>query len=544
MQSDALSEASVKKSRPRRSITAVTAAAERREAERLAAVAGAFGLFGLALNVDQNRPPQPHPPLAGCPANDTKPSAFPALSHRGLRLSPSAPSILLRAVDWLIAAAAAESAALWASQTSLLALPIGQAWSYIACAVALKAGMWLAGGYRPLRRRMHLDASFGGFALGAFFALTVAMLATPDPRAASAISLAMPAAALVLAIVHASFAGLASALYKRGFFTETVAIVGATEAGERLAMRAQRTGAAHVVAVVDDRRAQAHWRAELPPLCGNIDDLLAWRDLPHVDRIIVAVPPTSPASVRAILQRLRCAPNRVDLLLEDGDAELHAPGARRIAGVLVVSAAGHGADHARGLTKRVKDLVLGGLLLSILAAPMAAIALAIKLESRGPALFRQPRFGKNGRSFTAYKFRTMNWTPGAPWRPAQAEEARITSVGRWLRALQIDDWPLLLNVIRGEMSLVGPRPHATDAQTAGCVFRDIAPEYPARHSVKPGMVGWAQMNGWREAPRTPACLRAQLKHDMDYVAHASLWLDLQLLLRALLNVFRARTSAQ
>jgi lipopolysaccharide/colanic/teichoic acid biosynthesis glycosyltransferase len=443
-------------------------------------------------------------------------------------------------LDWSIAAAAAQAAAHWAAQASLLSLPIGQAWAYLVSILALKAGLWLAGGYRPLRRRMRLDAAFGGLALGAFFALTVAMVAAPDARTASALSLAMSMAALLLAALHASFAVLASALHRHGVFAETVVIVGATEAAERLAVRAKRTGAAHVVAVVDDRRAQAQWRRDLPPICGDIDSLLAWHGLPEIDRIIVAVPPTSPASVRAILKRLRCAPNRIDLLLEDGDADLHAPGARRIAGVLAVSVAGQRDDQAIALIKRTIDLALGLGLLAVLAAPMAAIALAIKFDSPGPALFPQRRIGKNGRVFTAHKLRTMHWAPDAPWRPAQANERRITRLGRWLRERNIDDWPLLLNVIRGDMGLVGPRPHAADAQTVGCGFRDIAAEYPARHSVKPGMFGWAQLNGWREAPRTPACVRAHLKHDLDYIAHASVWLDLQLLVRALLSAFRTR----
>jgi lipopolysaccharide/colanic/teichoic acid biosynthesis glycosyltransferase len=366
------------------------------------------------------------------------------------------------------------------------------------------------------------------------------MFAAPDARAASALALAMSMAALLLAALHAGFAALVSALHRHGVFAETVVVVGATDAAARLAVRAKRTGAAHIVAVVDDRRAQAQWRDDLPPLCGNIDDLLAWSGLSEVDRIVVAVPPTSPASVRAILKRLRCAPNRIDLLLEDGDAELHAPGARRIAGVLAVSAAGRGDDHRHALFRRAADLAFGGALLLVLAAPMAAIALAIKLDSAGPALYRQRRIGKNGRAFTAYKFRTMHWMPDAPWRPASANQQRVTRIGKKLRLRHIDDWPMLFNVVRGEMSLVGPRPHAADANAAGCTLRQIAADYPARHCVKPGMFGWAQINGWRETPRTPACVRAHLKHDLDYIEHASIWLDLQLLVRALFSAFRGR----
>ncbi len=542
MLSGASSQTSAKRGRSRRAVQVSQRENLRREAERLAATAGAFGLFGLAINVDSTAENRPHPPAPQQqnPANDVHPSAFPDLPRRGFRLSPHAPSIVLRALDWLVAIAAAELAALWASQMSLLALPIGQAWAYLACILALKAGMWIAGGYRPIRRRMHLDASFGGFALGAFLALVVALMTAPDARAASALSLALPLAALVLAAAHAGLAAIISSLFQRGMFSETVVIVGATEAAERLAVRAQRSGAAQVLAVVDDRRAQAHWRAGLPPICGDIDDLLAWRGLPEIDRIIVAVPPTSPASVRAILQRLRRAPNRIDLLLEDGDAALHAPGARRIAGISAVSVTGRGESQTQAAVRRLIDLTLAAMLVAILAAPMAAIALAIKIDSQGPILFRQHRIGRNGRPFTALKFRTMFWEPGAPWRPAHLDETRITRMGRWLRESFVDDWPMLLNVIMGDMALVGPRPHAEDAHTAGCAFRQIAPEYQARHSVKPGLFGWAQINGARQAPRTPACVRTHLKLDLDYIARASLWLDLQLLLRAIASAFRVR----
>jgi lipopolysaccharide/colanic/teichoic acid biosynthesis glycosyltransferase len=151
---------------------------------------------------------------------------------------------------------------------------------------------------------------------------------------------------------------------------------------------------------------------------------------------------------------------------------------------------------------------------------MLAIALAIKLDSKGPVLFRQPRHGFNNRVMTLVKFRTM-----------QAHPERVTRVGRFLRSTSLDELPQLFHVLRGDMSLVGPRPHEIDKTTGERPYHHIVADYAHRHRVRPGITGWAQVNGCRGAIKTPASLRRRHRLDLDYIAHASLWLDMQILAR-------------
>jgi lipopolysaccharide/colanic/teichoic acid biosynthesis glycosyltransferase len=183
------------------------------------------------------------------------------------------------------------------------------------------------------------------------------------------------------------------------------------------------------------------------------------------------------------------------------------------------------------LAKRAQDLALGSLMLAAMAIPMLIIALAVKIDSRGPVLYRQRRHGFNNRVITVLKFRTMRHETEASARPAQPGDPRITRIGAWLRPYSLDELPQLINVLAGEMSLVGPRPHAIDLKAAERELSHIVADYAHRHRVKPGITGWAQVNGSRGAVRTPACVRRRLKLDLEYVAGASLWLDLQILLR-------------
>jgi lipopolysaccharide/colanic/teichoic acid biosynthesis glycosyltransferase len=162
---------------------------------------------------------------------------------------------------------------------------------------------------------------------------------------------------------------------------------------------------------------------------------------------------------------------------------------------------------------------------------MLAIAVAVKLDSSGPVLYRQRRHGFNNRVITILKFRTMRHDPGAPLRQVVQDDPRVTRIGRLLRLTSLDELPQLINVLRGEMSLVGPRPHAVGMKAAERELDDIIAEYAHRHRVKPGITGWAQINGSRGPVDTPAAVRKRVRMDLEYVSRASLWFDLQILAR-------------
>jgi lipopolysaccharide/colanic/teichoic acid biosynthesis glycosyltransferase len=163
---------------------------------------------------------------------------------------------------------------------------------------------------------------------------------------------------------------------------------------------------------------------------------------------------------------------------------------------------------------------------------MAIIAISIRLDSLGPILFRQRRHGLNNSEFDILKFRTMAATrpdPAKPLLQTRRNDARVTRIGHFLRRSSLDELPQLFNVLRGDMSLVGPRPHPTMMRTEDRLGSEIIAEYPHRHRVKPGMTGWAQIHGYRGATETADQIKLRVLYDMFYIENWSVWLDLKII---------------
>jgi Undecaprenyl-phosphate glucose phosphotransferase len=189
------------------------------------------------------------------------------------------------------------------------------------------------------------------------------------------------------------------------------------------------------------------------------------------------------------------------------------------------------------LAKRAFDLVIAAVALIALAPVLLLVALAIKLDSRGPILFRQSRGGFNGRAFAILKFRSMHvMDDGTTIVQATQNDRRVTRIGRWLRRSSLDEMPQLINVLRGEMSLVGPRPHALahDAEYSRLISR-----YSFRHHVKPGMTGWAQVKGFRGETPNPEMMKARVLLDLSYVRNWSFWLDIKIILLTVIKIVRS-----
>jgi len=188
------------------------------------------------------------------------------------------------------------------------------------------------------------------------------------------------------------------------------------------------------------------------------------------------------------------------------------------------------------VVKRVFDIAASALLLLALSPLLLATALLIRLESPGPALFRQERMGFNGRSFMIYKFRSMRvMEDGRSMRQARKNDSRITRIGRVLRASSIDELPQLLNVLRGDMSLIGPRPHAVSHDSE---MERMVTSYAHRNRIRPGISGWAQVNGFRGDTSTREKIEGRVAHDLYYIENWSLLLDLYIVF---LTVFSRRT---
>jgi lipopolysaccharide/colanic/teichoic acid biosynthesis glycosyltransferase len=183
--------------------------------------------------------------------------------------------------------------------------------------------------------------------------------------------------------------------------------------------------------------------------------------------------------------------------------------------------------------------------LLVLLPVLIAIAIAIKATSRGPVFFRQYRYGYRNRIFRIYKFRTMYTDRGdrSGRRQTVASDARITKVGRLLRSTSLDEIPQLINVLKGEMSLVGPRPHVPGMLAAGMLYEELVPYYFQRHSVRPGITGLAQVSGCRGSTQIGDSAIARVDYDLDYIEHRSLHLDMAIILRTVRREFLAGSGS-
>ncbi len=192
------------------------------------------------------------------------------------------------------------------------------------------------------------------------------------------------------------------------------------------------------------------------------------------------------------------------------------------------------------ILKRVEDVVLGAIFLAVSAPAMLACAIAIKATSKGPVLFRQRRYGLGGREFHVWKFRSMAVAEdGARVTQAKKNDARVTRIGAFMRRTSLDELPQFLNVLRGDMSIVGPRPHAVAHNEQ---YKKLIDVYMLRHKVKPGITGWAQVNGWRGETDTLDKMIARVEHDLFYIQHWSVLFDLEIVLRTVFGSAARRNA--
>lgn len=220
--------------------------------------------------------------------------------------------------------------------------------------------------------------------------------------------------------------------------------------------------------------------------------------------------------------------------------ELMRPQMHSIAGVPTIGITTSPLLGSAGWIKRAEDLVLGSLILLVIAIPMLLIAAAIRLTSPGPVIFRQVRYGLNGKPITVFKFRTMTCCEdGDAVRQATQGDSRVTPVGAFLRRTSLDELPQFLNVLAGDMSIVGPRPHA---RAHNEYYRRLIPNYMLRHKVKPGITGWAQVHGWRGETDVLYKMQKRVEFDLDYIRNWSLWLDVRIVFMTVFHVFSTKEA--
>jgi putative colanic acid biosynthesis UDP-glucose lipid carrier transferase len=271
-----------------------------------------------------------------------------------------------------------------------------------------------------------------------------------------------------------------------------------------------------------------------------LSQAIAWVRQSDVDEVVVAADPNRWRKMRGAIDALKVLPLPVSLVPVGPTRDVFRHRVRVSDGTVCVELQTSPLSPFECALKRGIDIAAAASALVILSPPLLFVMLAIKLDSPGPLLFRQTRCGFNGRPFQIMKFRTMTVTEnGALIEQARAADPRITRVGKWLRRTSVDELPQLLNVLAGSMSLVGPRPHAVAHDVA---FDRVVRNYAFRQRVKPGLTGWAQIHGLRGPTPDPESVRQRVEHDLWYIDHWSIWLDLLIVLKTVTEVVRGRNA--
>jgi len=260
----------------------------------------------------------------------------------------------------------------------------------------------------------------------------------------------------------------------------------------------------------------------------------------RIDEVLVVLPWNRPDVIGQIENGLRMLPLPVKLLPDTVAARVLRRPLFELGPTQAVELQRAPLNITQRYSKRIIDLLLAAFGLFALTPFMAVIAAAIRLESRGPAMFLQTRVGFNGRSFRIYKFRTMRACEDGPIiLQATREDNRVTQLGRLLRKLSIDEIPQLFNVLRGDMSLVGPRPHALAHDNE---YDQLIATYAIRHKMRPGITGWAQVNGYRGETRELGLMKQRVESDLWYIEYWSLWLDVRILLLTIVRAFKSENA--
>jgi Undecaprenyl-phosphate glucose phosphotransferase len=340
--------------------------------------------------------------------------------------------------------------------------------------------------------------------------------------------------ALIVVLLRLGLAVAVDHWRKTGRWQDRVVIVGATDIAERLVEDIRKLGGAdaEIVGVFDERHGPRRPGLAGLPMFGDLESLLEFTRTHHVDCVVLALPWSSEERIQRVSEALGVMP--VDITVAFPTRALHRQFTNCVSayGVPLMQIGSRPLTDRQVVMKRAEDLVLGSLI-TLAALPIMLIAaIAIRLESHGPILFRQPRHGFNNTIFQIYKFRTMYVDKEDATGRARTtrNDPRVTRVGRFLRRWSIDELPQLFNVLKGDMSLIGPRPHPVGMLAAETDYRIVVANYAARHRMKPGITGWAQVAGYRGEAETLEKARRRVDLDLEYIAHWSLVFDVRILL--------------
>ena len=399
----------------------------------------------------------------------------------------------------------------------------------------------LRGLYRSWRTSTMGDevrAVFSTWFLVVFVLLTIAFVTkTSEIFSRSVVVMWWIIAPVVLIVVRIAVRAALRFVRRHGANVRTIAVVGYNSIGFRLIEHLDSMPWAGLVVkgVFDQREGESILieAGKSSYLLGTLDDLLQKVNAGEIDSVYIALPLRSALRIEKLVNQLADTTASVYVVPDLFISELMHSRWIDLGGMPLVSVCETPFYGLYGWVKRAEDLILGCLILILISPLMVAIAIAVKATSPGHVLFKQRRYGLNGTVVEVWKFRSMTVCEDGESVPqAKKGDARITPLGAFLRRTSLDELPQFINVLQGSMSVVGPRPHAVAHNEQ---YRKLIKGYMLRHKVKPGITGWAQVNGWRGETDTLDKMQKRVEYDLEYIQNWSLWLDLRIVV---LTVFR------
>ena len=372
------------------------------------------------------------------------------------------------------------------------------------------------------------------------FGAAIGVLSSFDFRVLATWTVAVP---VVLIAVHLAAPRLAARLLRPLRGDKKTVIVGTTAAGLRLGalIEAGEAAGQRVAGYFDDRGTERLYESVAGKITGRIDEVAEFAKQHSINTIYIALPMSAQPRIVSLLDQLKDTTASVHFVPDIFVSDLIQARFGTVAGVPTFAVCESPFYGVSAVSKRLVDLLLVTLSLPLVLPLAAIVALLIRATSRGPAFFGQRRYGLDGLQIMVWKFRTMPVSEDGhtTYRQVTRDADRVTPVGRFLRKTSLDELPQLLNVFKGEMSLVGPRPHAIAVNEQ---YRKLIPGYMVRHKVKPGITGWAQVNGFRGGDDLPS-MRQRVQYDLDYLRHWSLGLDRWILWKTAMMFVRGDSKA-
>jgi Undecaprenyl-phosphate glucose phosphotransferase len=353
---------------------------------------------------------------------------------------------------------------------------------------------------------------------------------------------------VALAVERVALARITFTMARAGRLARRAVVVGGGEFGQELLrdLSAAKNSEIRMLGVFDDRSDdRAPLTVEGFPKLGNVDDLVDIARHTRIDLVIFALPITAEQRILQMLRKLWVLPIDIRLAAHANRLRFRPRSYSYVGPVPVLDLFDKPIADWDVVIKLAFDKIVGTLALIALSPILLATAIAVKLDSPGPILFRQRRYGFNNELIEVYKFRSMyvDKTDATAAKLVTRNDPRVTRVGRFIRKTSLDELPQLFNVVfKGDLSLVGPRPHAVHAKAADRQYDEVVDGYFARHRVRPGITGWAQVNGWRGETDTHEKIQQRVEHDLHYIENWSIFFDLYILAITPISLFKTKNA--